>query len=116
MVTDPNDVHVAALALAAGCETLITANISNFRAPALRAEGIAVVVPDAFLTELYQENPEDMITAIEAQVTGRMAYPTTLHDILSLLYRAGCSGFATTACADLVLPAPDPRRHQPGQP
>lgn len=115
LVTDAGDAHVVALALAAGAGVLVTANAADYIHPMLLAAGIEVVPPDAFLMQLYASIPEDVISAVERQVDGRSAFPATVHDLLSLLSRAGCSTFATHVCAELRLPRPDPKRYVEGR-
>lgn len=111
LVNDPGDAHVVALALAARAATLVTANTGDYVTQDLLAAGIEVVPPDALLMRLYTELPDDVTLGVERQVAGRHLYPTSTHDILSLLYRAGCSAFAARLCSDLGLPRPSPHRH-----
>lgn len=108
LVRDRGDAHVVALALASPAETIVTANTRDFRITALKARGTRVVTPDRLLLEMYAEIPDDVVGAIEDQVVGRARYPVTVHDILSLLFRAGCVEFGGRLCVDLGLPPPEP--------
>jgi len=111
LVRDPGDAHVVALALAASADCIVTANKKDFRVPELDRLGIAVVTPDRFLMDLYRDIPEEVVAAVPRQITSSTPYPATSHDILSLLYRAGCRQFAKAMCGALGLPAPNAQRH-----
>ncbi len=47
---DPDDVHVLAVALEAGADAILTANIKDFPLRALRPFGVGRLHPDAYLT------------------------------------------------------------------
>ena len=111
LVRDPGDAHVVALALAASADCVVTANKKDFRVPELDRLGIAVVTPDRFLMDLYRDIPEEVVATLPRQITSATPYPATSHDILSLLYRAGCRQFATAMCDALGLPAPNAQGH-----
>jgi len=89
----------------------VTANKKDFRVPELDRLGIAVVTPYRFLFDLYRDIPDEVVAAVPRQITSSTPYPATSHDILSLLYRAGCRQFAKAMCGALGLPAPNAQRH-----
>lgn len=64
---DPADRHVAEAALAAGASVIVTANLRDFPRRSLAVLGLTAVHPDAFLTDLFHEKPDDL-TAIAVQV------------------------------------------------
>lgn len=62
---DPNDVHVLAIAIAAGADALVTFNAQDFPGHLLAEEGIARRDPDGFLWELQSRHPEAMARIVE---------------------------------------------------
>jgi predicted nucleic acid-binding protein len=109
LVNDPKDAHVVALAISQTADQIVTRNTKDYKVPDLAQRGVVVTTPDDFLQQLYDEIADEVIVAIRGQVTKSGDYPSSAHDILSLLHRAGCPDFAAKVCADLGLPAPDPR-------
>src|SRR5437763_295358 len=91
LVRDPRDAHVAALAVQARAALLLTFDRRGYLAEPLRRHGVELLSPDAFLVELDAEIPADIERILALQVARRTVYPATLHDLLSLLYRAGCT-------------------------
>lgn len=63
---DPADRHVIEAALAAGAQTIVTANLRDFPRGALAALGLQAVHPDEFLRDLYLRAPEPLLAAVEA--------------------------------------------------
>lgn len=113
LVRDPEDDHVVALALAAAADCIITADKRGFMPTELLVSGITLITPDRFLLDLYRDIPQEVLEAIDSQISKTKAYPANRHDILSLLYRAGCRRFATEMSALLALARPDPKQYAP---
>ncbi len=63
---DPADRHVIEAALAAGSDTIVTANLRDFPRGALAALGLQAVHPDEFLRDLYLRAPDPILAAITA--------------------------------------------------
>ena len=57
---DPDDRHVVAAAITAGASVIVTWNLRDFPATALKKYGLRRQTPDAFLAELYG-GPPDLI-------------------------------------------------------
>ena len=57
---DPADVHVAAAAISAGAETLITFNLRDFPTRKLAGYGLVPRHPDGFLWEMFSHAPDEM--------------------------------------------------------
>ncbi len=55
---DPDDRHVVAAAIASGASVIITWNLRDFPASALKKFGLRRQTPDAFLAELYDHAPD----------------------------------------------------------
>jgi hypothetical protein len=55
---DPDDRHVVAAAIAAGASIILTWNLKDFPAAALKKYGLRRQTPDAFLTGLYDNVPD----------------------------------------------------------
>ena len=54
---DPDDRHVVAAAIAAGASVILTWNLRDFPATALKKFGLRRQTPDTFLAELYDRAP-----------------------------------------------------------
>jgi predicted nucleic acid-binding protein len=65
LLPDPNDVHVLAVAIAAGADAIVTFNAQDFPGHVLAAEGIARRDPDGFLWELWSHHPQEVARVIE---------------------------------------------------
>ncbi|UFM64332.1 PIN domain-containing protein [Paracoccus sp. MA] len=63
---DPADRHVVECALAAGADSVITANLRDFPSRALASVGLRAIHPDEFLRDLYLRAPDAVLAAIEA--------------------------------------------------
>ena len=69
---DPNDIHVLAIAIAAGADALVTWNAADFPRGTLASEGIQRRDPDGFLWEMWSHDPARANAALE-QVRARAA-------------------------------------------
>ncbi len=63
---DPAARHVIEAALAAGSDTIVTANLRDFPRGALAALGLQAVHPDEFLRDLFLHAPGPILAAIAA--------------------------------------------------
>lgn len=65
LLPDPDDVHVLAVAIAAGADAIVTFNAADFPGHVLAEEGIARRDPDGFLWELHSRHPAEMVRIVE---------------------------------------------------
>jgi len=61
---DPDDHPHMAAAVAAGANTLVTANLGDFPAEPLAALGVRVVGPDVYLCELLADYPDEVVATV----------------------------------------------------
>ncbi len=61
---DPEDRHVLAAAIEAGAAVLVTFNLSDFPAAALRQYGVQPSHPDLFLSALFDDEPDLFLRAV----------------------------------------------------
>lgn len=75
MRNDPKDRHVVAVAVKAGAQVIVTANIPDFQE---LPSGIEAQTPDTFLCNLFDLAPDRVIDALGHIVSRHKKYPTTL--------------------------------------
>ena len=61
---DPDDRHVVAAAITAGASVIVTWNLRDFPATALKKYGLRRQTPDAFLAELYDGAPDLIVGSL----------------------------------------------------
>ncbi len=61
---DPDDRHVVAAAIAAGASIILTWNLKDFPATALKKYGLRRHTPDAFLSGLYVDVPDVVVGSL----------------------------------------------------
>jgi hypothetical protein len=64
---DPGDRHVVAAAITARATHIVTYNVKDFPRRVLTPLGVEATHPDDFLTDLYAEAPERVLTAVRNQ-------------------------------------------------
>jgi len=94
MSNDPKDRHVAAVAVHADAQVIVTYNLKHFPAAALTPYGIEVQHPDAFLMGLYNIEPRTMAHIIRQQAAALKKRPTPARQILDKLAQVGATQFA----------------------
>ncbi len=82
MPVNPKDRHVAAMAVRAGAQVLVTYNRKHFPSTALAPYGIEVQSPDEFLYNLYLRTPLAMAQVVRDQAALLRNPPKTPHEIL----------------------------------
>lgn len=63
---DPADRHVAEAALAGGASLIVTANLRDFPQRLMAGLGLRAIHPDAFLLDLFQDGPAEVVSAVRA--------------------------------------------------
>jgi len=61
---DPNDRHVVAAAIAARARLILTWNLRDFPTATLKKHGLHRQTPDAFLAELFDREPDLMVSSL----------------------------------------------------
>ncbi len=85
---DENDIHVLAVAVAGGADTLVTLNAGDFPRGVLSGEGIARRDPDGLLWEFASDAP-DRMAGVARAVRGRAeAISGQPQDLRALLKKA----------------------------
>jgi predicted nucleic acid-binding protein len=64
VIPDPDDRHVVAAGIAAAATVIVTWNLRDFPATALRPFGLRAETPDAFLSELHAKSPDLVIGSL----------------------------------------------------
>lgn len=82
MTNDPKDRHVAAAALQAGAQYIVTENIKDFTP---LPEGVEACTPDVFLLDRLQAMPAEVLAALEKQARGYRNPPATVDGLLEWL-------------------------------
>jgi predicted nucleic acid-binding protein len=79
MENDPKDRHVAAAALKAGAQVIVTSNMRDFKK---LPEGIEAQTPDEFLCNLFGLRPGGMVALVKAQAAALKRPPMTFEQVL----------------------------------
>lgn len=87
MLNDADDRHVAAAAVAAGAQVIVTNNLRHFRKGDLPASGQAQS-PDEFLTSLLSFRPAVVLDILTAQAGDLKRPPMTVLELLEGLARS----------------------------
>lgn len=85
MPNDPKDRHVAAAAVAAHAQVIVTSNLRDFPPEGLAPLGIEVQSPDVFLTHLFHLAPGVMVEIVEYQAAVLNKPPMEAERILDKL-------------------------------
>jgi predicted nucleic acid-binding protein len=108
MGCDSKDNHVAAAAVAAGAELIITSNLKDFSAEALDPLGIEAVSPDDFLDVLFHISPAATVDLLRRQAADLRNPPMTFDEVLDRLERTVPSFVAQVRRFALEHPRPNP--------
>lgn len=88
MLNDSKDRHVAAAAVVAGAQVIVTDNLSDFPPIALTPFNIEAQSADTFLTHLFSLDPDTMLALITAQARDYAFPPLTPLEFLDRLAKA----------------------------
>jgi len=86
---DPDDRHVLAAAIRAGAGVIVTFNLRDFPAEALRPHHITARHPDDFLATQFDAEPDAICLAARRQRAGLKNPPKTVDEYLSTLEAQG---------------------------
>lgn len=78
MKNDENDRHVAAAAVKAGAQVIVTMNLSDFRD---LPEGLEAQHPDEFLVNLFDLDPDSLTAIVQRQAADLKRPPRTFDEI-----------------------------------
>jgi predicted nucleic acid-binding protein len=95
LTTDPADIHVCALAIAADADYLFTHDRGYLRA-GLERHQVRVISPDEFLSHAFDADPRGMLAVLERQALS-WAGGRPIEDLLYTIERAGASLLADKA-------------------
>ena len=84
MPNHPKDRHVAAAAVKAGAQLIVTANLKDF---AVLPEGIEAQGPDDFLCHLFDLDPDAFDAVLREQAADLQRPPVSFRDLLERLAR-----------------------------
>ncbi|HXJ21803.1 MAG TPA: PIN domain-containing protein [Polyangia bacterium] len=84
MPNDPKDRHVAAAAVKAGAQVIVTANIRDF---SVLPDGVEAQPPDEFLCNLFDLDPPAFVELLREQAADLTNPPVTFQELLDRLGR-----------------------------
>ncbi|MGQ0507891.1 MAG: PIN domain-containing protein [Myxococcaceae bacterium] len=87
MLNDPGDRHVAAAAVAAGAQVIVTNNLRHFRKEDL-PQSIEAQSPDEFLTSLLSLRPQEMMRVLIEQAGDLKNPPMSIDELITGLERS----------------------------
>jgi len=92
LTSDPDDQHVCALAVAGRAELLLTFD-RGYQRGELQALGVAVVDPDAYLVDLFTEEPDAVLASVRSTARA-WGGGRPVGELVDALARAGAERFA----------------------
>lgn len=102
MPNDTKDRHVAAAALKAGAQVIVTRNLKDFRQ---LPEGIEAQSPDEFLTNLFDLDPDGMTALVQTQAKALRNPPRSFAELLAGLAKT-VPDFAASIAARIGVTLP----------
>ncbi|WP_069071271.1 PIN domain-containing protein [Nostoc sp. KVJ20] len=98
MTNHPGDYHVVAAAIVAKAKVIVTADLDDFPAEALKPWDIEAWHPDDFLVYLNDQFPGKMIQVIQQQSEDLKNPPMTIVELLDKLEKNNVTKFAGSIC------------------
>ena len=86
---DPDDRHVLAAAIHARAQVIVTLNLRDFPSAALVDFGLRAEPPDAFVSGLLREHPQEVTAALARQRRRLNNPPQSVEEFLATLSRQG---------------------------
>jgi len=90
MQNDPKDRHVAAAALKAGAQVIVTSNLRDFQT---LPDGVEAQSPDEFLSNLFDLDPDGIVELLRDQAAALKKPPRTFDEVIAALAKT-VPGFA----------------------
>jgi hypothetical protein len=97
MTNDPKDAHVAAAAVKAGAQVIVTSNLTDFRD---LPEGIEAQSPDEFLGNLFDLDRDGLVDLLREQAAALRRPPRSFEELLTGLAKV-VPDFAASVLAHL---------------
>jgi predicted nucleic acid-binding protein len=85
MGNDPKDRHVLAAAVKADCAIIVTENLKDFKASALAPHRVVAVRPDDLLLDLWNEDQDSVVEALDRKCRTYRHPPMTVVDLADRL-------------------------------
>jgi predicted nucleic acid-binding protein len=82
MPNDPKDRHVAAAALKAGAQVIVTCNLQDFQT---LPKGVEAQSPDEFLSNLFDLDPDGIVELLRDQTAALKKPPRTFDEVVAAL-------------------------------
>ncbi len=94
-LADPDDRHVVAAAIRGGAGAIVTFNLKDFPADALRPFDMQAVHPDDFLVSLFEQAAGPVCTAVKRQREALRNPPKTVEEQLATFESQGLPQFVS---------------------
>lgn len=85
MTNHPQDRHVLAAAVIAKADIIVTNNLADFSTKALIPWNIQAQSPEHFLSDLFDDYPEEIVQVLQKQCQKYKRSPRTFVELLNLL-------------------------------
>ncbi len=92
---DPDDRHVLAAAIAGKASVIVTWNLKDFPAKALRSHGVAAVSPDDFLVGLHSTFPSIFMTSVRSARQNLRKTTPSVTEFIEALERQGLKALSS---------------------
>ena len=92
---DPDDRHVLAAAIVGRADEIVTWNLRHFPPDLLASNALTARDPDAFVSHLFENDPEEVLAAVRGHRAALRNPPRSPCDHLSALERVGLVGTAS---------------------
>ncbi|MCK6575906.1 PIN domain-containing protein [Myxococcota bacterium] len=86
---DEGDRHVVAAAIRCGAQAIVTTNVRDFPARALRPLELVAIHPDTFVLDLLDRAAEKVMAVVQAQTAALKNPPRARTDVLDMLTQCG---------------------------
>ena len=91
---DPDDRHVLAAAIAGKASVIVTWNLKDFPAAALKPHGVAGISPDDFIVGLQSTRPDALFSSLQRARQNLRHTTPSVREFLDALERQGLTAFS----------------------